>query len=46
MWNASTRIYRTQEFKWTRYIQPDTLGRYVKGLEELAGYEKFVVKGS
>lgn len=46
MWNASTTIYRTPEFKFTRYIPPDTLSRYIKPLEELASYEKFIVKGS
>ncbi len=44
-WNSGT-IYRTSEFKFTRYITPDSLNKYIKSLQELTPYEKFIMKGS
>lgn len=44
-WNVST-IFKTQEFKLTRFIPPDTLPKYISGLQELSSYDQFLEPGS
>jgi hypothetical protein len=44
-WNGAT-IYKTDEFKLTRFISPDSLPKYIAMLEELSSYESFSEPGS